>query len=46
MTAQSGRLKLPGSLYTDPASISSAGGWIAGSWNENLPGTHGFLRSP
>ncbi|HEX4159889.1 MAG TPA: hypothetical protein VHY79_15595 [Rhizomicrobium sp.] len=34
------------SLYTEPESISSAGDWITGSWNEDQPGSHGFLRSP
>jgi uncharacterized membrane protein len=39
-------LKVPGSLYTDPESIGSAGGWITGSWSADQPGSHGFLRSP
>lgn len=40
-----GIVMVPGSLYTNPESISSAGGLITGSWNDDKPGSHGFLRS-
>lgn len=39
-------LKVPRSLYTEPESISSAGGLITGSLDTDQPGSHGFLRSP